>query len=110
MIEPRTKVVLHPQNLVGVPEALTAVPGVELLQPRSDAEIAEDLQAEAVLISYVWKDAYLQPGLRWVQSHSAGVAQFPLGVFRERNIVLTSASGVHVVCAEHAIGRSSPIW
>lgn len=100
----RTQLVLHPANLIGVPEALAAVPGIELIQPHSDEEIAAALQTESVFISYVWKDMYLQPGLRWIQSHSAGVAQFPVELFREREIILTSASGVHVVCAEHAIG------
>ncbi len=98
------KVVLHPANLAGVPEAIAAVPGVDLVCPTSDEDIAGELRTDAVFISYVWNDLYLQPGLRWVQSHSAGVAQFPVEVFRQRKIVLTSASGVHVVCAEHAIG------
>ena len=100
----RTKVVLHPANLVGVPEALARVGGIDLVCATSDDEIADELRTDAVFISYTWKAAYLQPGLRWVQSHSAGVAQFPIESFRERKIVLTSASGVHVVCAEHAIG------
>ena len=100
----QTKVVLHPANLAGVPEALGAVPGVQLVCPTSDDQIADELRTDAVFVSYVWKEAYLQPGLRWVQSHSAGVAQFPIDLFRQKHIVLTSASGVHVVCAEHAIG------
>lgn len=100
----RTKVILHPANLAGVPEALAAIPGIQLIQPESDDAVAEELRTESVLVSYVWKDEYLQPGLRWVQSHSAGVAQFPAELFRARGIILTSASGVHVVCAEHAIG------
>lgn len=99
-----TKVVLHPANLAGVPEALARVPGIHLVCATSDEEIARELRTDAVLISYVWKQTYLQPGLLWVQSHSAGVAQFPQDLFRERAIILTSASGVHVVCAEHAIG------
>ncbi len=99
-----TKVVVHPGSLVGVPEALAAIPGVEVVRARSDEEIADALRTDPVLVSHIWRPEYLQPGLRWIQSHSAGVAQFPLDVLRERNIVLTSASGVHVVCAEHAIG------
>ncbi len=104
MMAERIKVVVHPGSLVGVPEALGSIPGVDVVRAQSDEEIAEALRTDPVLVSHIWKPEYLQPGLRWVQSHSAGVAQFPLDIFRERQIVLTSASGVHVVCAEHAIG------
>jgi phosphoglycerate dehydrogenase-like enzyme len=42
--------------------------------------------------------------MRWLQSHSAGYNQYPIDKLRDRGIILTSASGVHIVCAEHAIG------
>ncbi len=100
----RVTVVVHPGSLPGVPEAFEAIPGVDVVRARSDDEIAAALRTDPVLVSHIWKPEYLQPGLRWIQSHSAGVAQFPQELLRERQIVLTSASGVHVVCAEHAIG------
>ena len=64
--------------------------------------IPELLQDSGILVTYVWDDAYL-PGLRWVQSISAGLDQFPLDQFERAGVVLTSASGVHAPqMAEHA--------
>lgn len=99
-----TTVVLHPQHLAGVREALEVLEGIRLVCPSTEAGVPEALKDESVLVTYLWDDAYLQPGLRWLQSHSAGYNQYPIDAFRERGIVLTSASGVHIVCAEHAIG------
>jgi D-2-hydroxyacid dehydrogenase (NADP+) len=104
MMAERVSVVVHPGSLPGVPEAFEAIPGVDVVRARSDEEITAALRVDPVLVSHIWRPEYLQPGLRWIQSHSAGVAQFPQELLRERQIVLTSASGVHVVCAEHAIG------
>lgn len=100
----RTTVVLHPQHQSGVKEALEALEEIRLVCPPSEADVRGALMEESVLVTYIWKDAYLQPGLRWLQSHSAGYNQYPIEALRERGIVLTSASGVHIVCAEHAIG------
>jgi phosphoglycerate dehydrogenase-like enzyme len=35
-------------------------------------------------------------GLHWVQAYSAGINRFPLDRLRDRNILLTTASGAHV--------------
>lgn len=99
-----TAIVVHPLSLPGVADAIADLPNVAVLRPDTDDEIIEALHDSPVLVSHMWQPAFLQPGLRWLQSHSAGVAQFPIGAFRERGIVLTSASGVHIVCAEHAMG------
>jgi len=97
-------VVLHPQHQSGVREALEELGDIRLVCPSTDAEVPGALREDSVLVTYIWNDAYLQPGLRWLQSHSAGYNQYPIEALRERGIVLTSASGVHIVCAEHAIG------
>ena len=100
----RTTVVLHPLHSPGVREALSGVPDISLVLPATESDIPTALARDAVFVTYIWNDAYLQPGLRWLQSHSAGYNQFPIDKLRERGIILTSASGVHIVCAEHAIG------
>ena len=100
----RTTVVLHPLHSPGVREALSAVPDISLVLPATESDIPAALARDAVFVTYLWNDAYLQPGLRWLQSHSAGYNQYPIEKLRERGVVLTSASGVHIVCAEHAIG------
>lgn len=97
-------VVLHPTHVAGVKEAIDNLPGVRLVAPETDASVADALRTAEVLISPVWSDAYLGGRLRWIQSHSAGLEQFPVETLKEHQITLTSASGVHVVCAEHAIG------
>ena len=86
-----------------MPEAIAGLPGVRAICPPVDG-IAEALKEAEVLITYEWREEYLEGRLRWLQSHSAGCDQYPVELLRERGIVLTSARGVHVVCAEHAIG------
>jgi phosphoglycerate dehydrogenase-like enzyme len=98
-----TTIVIHPGVLPGVPEAIAALPGVRAIRP-SEERIPEALQDAEVLITYLWRDEYLGGKLRWIQSHSAGCDQYPADVLRRHGIVLTSARGVHIVCAEHAIG------
>jgi D-2-hydroxyacid dehydrogenase (NADP+) len=101
---PLTTVVLHPMHQSGVREALEALPEIELVCPENDSEIKDALASDAVLLTYIWRDEYLRPGLRWLQSHSAGYNQYPIDALRQHGVVLTSASGVHIVCAEHAMG------
>jgi D-2-hydroxyacid dehydrogenase (NADP+) len=98
-----TAIVIHPGVLPGVPEAIAALPGVRVVCPPEE-EIAEALRDAEVLITWKWRDEYLNGRLRWLQSHSAGSDQYPLAALKEHGIVLTSARGVHIVCAEHAIG------
>lgn len=97
-------IVLHPQHQSGVREALDELKDIRLVCPPTEADVPDALRDDSVLVTYIWNDAYLQPGLRWLQSHSAGYNQYPIEELRKRGIVLTSASGVHIVCAEHAIG------
>ncbi len=99
-----TKVVVHPTCLPGVAEALEAIADVRVICPETEAEVPLALADAEVLVSPVWTDQYLGGRLRWIQSHSAGCDQFPMEVLRQQDIVLTSAGGVHIVCAEHAIG------
>ena len=55
-------------------------------------------------MTYPWRDEFLTPGLRWVQSISVGVEQFPIERFRDAGVVLTSARGIHgPQVAEHAL-------
>lgn len=100
----RVSVVLHPHHVPGVLEALQRLSSIRVIAPSTEDEIRGALAASAVLITEVWRDEYLHPGLRWIQSHSAGCSQFPVERLRQQGVVLTSASGVHVVAAEHAIG------
>ncbi|MEW5991626.1 MAG: D-2-hydroxyacid dehydrogenase [Chloroflexota bacterium] len=97
-------VVLHPAHPAGVKEAISAVPGIRVIAPATDAEVIVALRSAEILITTSWSDTYLGDGLRWIQSQSAGYEHFPIGTLRRRGITLTSASGVHIVCAEHAIG------
>jgi D-2-hydroxyacid dehydrogenase (NADP+) len=97
-------VVLHPRHAPGVLEALQRLPSIRVIAPTTEDEVRVALAGSAVFITEVWRDEYLQPGLRWIQSHSAGCNQFPIQRLRQAGVVLTSASGVHVVSAEHAIG------
>jgi D-2-hydroxyacid dehydrogenase (NADP+) len=100
----KATVVLHPTDLPGVAEALRAIDGVELLRPGSDDEVAAALRTAPILVTRRWRDDYLQAGLRWVQTLSAGYDQFPVQALRDAGVVLSTASGLHTSVAEHAIG------
>lgn len=94
----RPGIVLHPRHPSGVAEALAEL-DVDLVIPD---DVAAAVSEHGVLVTFVWRDEYLD-GLRWLQSISAGHDQFPHELFRERGVVLTSASGVHgPQVAEHA--------
>lgn len=99
-----TRIVVHPASLPGVADAISQLPNVEVIRPHTDEEVESALRDDSVFVSHVWKPGYLQPGLRWIQSHSAGIQQFPVEDLRARGVILSSASGVHIVCAEHAVG------
>lgn len=97
------KVVLHHRHPRGVDEALEQIPGVRLIRTTSDDEVQEQLQHAEVLVTFRWSERFRSPTLRWIQSVSAGVDQFPLDELRESGVVLTSARGVHgPQVAEHA--------
>lgn len=97
-------VVLHPVNQPGIPDRLAAVAGIELVAPSDEDGVIAALQSASVLVTRRWRTDFLTPSLRWVQSVSSGVDQFPLNHLRDNGIVLTRAGGVHTAVAEHAIG------
>lgn len=98
-------VVLSPGSAPGVAAALRTMPRIRLLCPDSPVAVAAALAAVEVLVTERtgWSDAFLVPGLRWVQSQSAGTDGFPLAEFRRRGIAFSTSRGLHAVCAEHAI-------
>lgn len=91
----------------GVRAALESLGRLRLLCPDSPADVADALAASAgeVLVTprAGWSDRFLVPGLRWVQSQSAGMEGFPLAEFRRRGIAFSTGRGLHDVCAEHAL-------
>jgi D-2-hydroxyacid dehydrogenase (NADP+) len=96
----RPVVVLHPRHPRGVEDALREL-DIELVVP-DDADLPDAIRRSGILVSFVWEDRFL-PGLRWLQSISAGHDQFPYDEFQRQGVVLTSASGVHgPQMAEHA--------
>jgi phosphoglycerate dehydrogenase-like enzyme len=95
---------LHPVDLPGVPAALSAIRGIDLVCPADEAEVMQAVGSCPVLITRRWQQAYLHPGLRWVQAMSAGYEQFPAAALEEAGVVLCTASGLHTSVAEHAIG------
>lgn len=97
-------VVLHPTRPPGVEDFLRSVPQIELHTPADEDGVVRALDAGAqVLATFIWKDSFLRPSLRWVAGMGAGIEQYPLTEFAQRNIALTTAAGVHAGCvAEHA--------
>jgi phosphoglycerate dehydrogenase-like enzyme len=99
------RLVLHPLHGPGLPEALAAIPGVDLIVPHDSDRVVGELEGGAgLLVTYLWEDRFLVPGLRWVQAISAGTDQFPDDDLAAAGVVLTSARGAHTpAVAEHAI-------
>jgi len=104
MSEPVTVVVGPPGRRATV-DALRAVDGVgDVLDPEPEAMTAA-LTDAAVLVTYGWEDDWLDSGVRWIQSYSAGVEQFPIDRLGTAGVVLTSAVGIHgVQVSEHVFG------
>ncbi len=93
-------VVLHPRHPRGVDEALRNL-DIDLITP-DDPDLPAAIAQSGILVSFVWEERFW-PGLRWMQSISAGHDQFPYDEFTRRGVILTSASGVHgPQMAEHA--------
>lgn len=92
-----TRVVLHPNTAPGLTAELSTVESIDLLTPVDDEGVVAALggSAGAVLVTMEWNDAFASDGLAWIQATTAGVEQFPLDVLRSRDVVLTSARGVH---------------
>ncbi len=99
------RIVLAPVAGSGFATALSVVDGVtEVATPPLD-EVGAALSGTEVLVAFQWDDEWLVPGLRWIQSVSAGTDQFPLDGLRDAEVVLTSAVGIHdVQVSEHAFG------
>ncbi|MBU1866599.1 MAG: D-2-hydroxyacid dehydrogenase [Actinobacteria bacterium] len=97
------RVVLHPAQGRTIEIAFGALGGIVLDTPSVDA-VAAALDGAEILVSYPWRDEFLTPSLRWVQSVSAGTEQFPAERLREAGVALTSARGIHgPQVAEHAL-------
>ncbi len=97
------RVVLHHRHPRGVDDALEGIPGMRLIRTTDDDAIVEALGHAEVFVSFHWNPRFLTDSLKWIQSVSAGVDQFPLETLSERRVVLTSARGVHgPQVAEHA--------
>lgn len=99
------RVVLHPMMPPGVPEELEAVDGIDLIRPDDVDGVTAALGGGGdVLVTYRWRDEFLQPSLRWIASISAGVDQYPLDQLDRRGVLVTSARGVNAIpVAEHAM-------
>lgn len=98
-------VVVHPCHPRGVPESLTGIGGVEVVVPPDLESLGECLahpRAE-ILVSFIWTDECLSLGLRWIQSISSGLDNYPLEALAEAGIRLTSGRGANApAVAEHA--------
>lgn len=98
------RIVLHPDHNRSVGVAFRQADGLDVVTPGIDA-VAEELADSEVLVTYVWDDAYLTNSLRWVQSISVGVDQYPIERLRQAEVALTSARGIHgPQVSEHAFG------
>jgi len=99
------RIVLAPVAGSGFSAALSAVEGVaEVVSPPVEG-VEAALEGTTVLVALVWSDDWVVPGLRWIQSVTAGTEQFPLDALRDAGVVLTSAVGIHdVQVSEHAFG------
>jgi D-2-hydroxyacid dehydrogenase (NADP+) len=101
----RVKIVVHPSRVNGLAAELDRIDDIEWVDARSDQDVVDALDDGAsVLLTYRWRPEFLHPGLRWIQSISAGFDQYPFEDFERRGIVLTTATGVHISVAESAIG------
>lgn len=98
------RVVLHPQRPPGVEAFLRSVPQIELHTPSDEEGVVHALdQGAQVLATFIWKDAFLRPSLRWIAGMGAGIEQYPLARLAASDVALTTAAGVHAGCvAEHA--------
>ena len=94
--------VIHPRHPRGVAEALDSVSGIRLVQPDSHG-LMNALGKAEIFVTFMWDESFLVDSLRWIQSISAGVDQYPIEELAGRDVVLTSASGLHAIpVAEHA--------
>ncbi len=98
-------IVLGPVAGSGFVAALEAVDGVGRVVSAEVDEVGAALDRAEVLVAFQWSDEWIVPGLRWIQSVSAGTDQFPVAALEGAGVVLTSAVGIHdVQVSEHAFG------
>lgn len=96
------RVVLHPFHPASVGPAFRTADDLDVVVPDEDM-LPDALSESGILVSYRWRDEFLVDSLRWIQSISVGVDQFPLDELETRGIVLTSAKGIHgPQVSEHA--------
>jgi len=98
-------VVVHPCHPRGVPQSLAAIPGLEVITPADRAALSDCLADPRVeiLVSFIWTEECLSLGLRWIQSISSGLDNYPLQELASAGIRLTSGRGANApAVAEHA--------
>ena len=82
--------------------------GIGYFQTWTDEETCSRAgEADVLVISGLWTDNLLEitPGLRYIQTISAGYEQFPLDELRTRAIRVANASGVNAdAVSHHAMG------
>ncbi|MBN8938867.1 MAG: D-2-hydroxyacid dehydrogenase [Rhizobiales bacterium] len=82
--------------------------GLKSFEVRNAEDFAARIgEADVVVVSGMWRNAPVERAgkLRFIQSISAGLDQYDLGVLRQRGIRLASAQGVNAnAVAEHAMG------
>lgn len=95
-------IVLHPRTPRSVAKAFATADDLDLVIPAIE-DLVEALSVADVFVSSAWRDEFLQPTLRWVQSISVGVDQFPTDDLERAGVALTSAKGCHgPQVSEHA--------
>ncbi len=100
MTSPR--IVVHPRHPRSVGEAFLAEEDLDVVIPDAD-DLIEALVGAEILVSFLWEDRYLTDSLRWIQSVSVGVDQFPVADLEASGVALTSARGCHgPQVSEHA--------
>ncbi len=98
-------VVVHPCHPRGVPESLAGIGGLEVITPADLAALSRCLADPRVeiLVSFIWTEECLSRGLRWIQSISSGLDNYPIDDLRAAGIRLTSGRGANAAAvAEHA--------
>ena len=99
------RVVLHPVEGGTIPRAFAAIEGIDLVAPDTSDDVAAALADAPILVTWHWRDDFLTPALRWVQSVSVGVDQYPLDRLADAGVALTVPRGINAgPVAEHAFG------
>jgi len=84
-----------------------AIPALNLIQTDDRSDVMESIPDADILIEHRMPMELLEGGssLEWIQSLSAGVNRYDLETLEERDVMLTTVSGVHAQpVAEHVLG------